>query len=81
MKITLRSSGVSDLVSFEMGVDTKLLNFPLHNIIFSQIYFLADNLNNYLFFFFSFSLVIPFLFYLNMCEIFQNLEKKLDTGR
>ena len=74
--IQILKSDITNLFSFEMGVDTKLLNFPLHHIIFSQIYFLADNFNNYLFFFFCFSLVIPFLFYLNMCEIFQNLEKR-----
>jgi len=74
--IQILRSDITNLFSYEMGVDTKLLNFPLHHIIFSQIYFLADNFNNYLFFFFCFSLVIPFLFYLNMCEIFQNLEKR-----
>jgi hypothetical protein len=74
--IQILRSDITNLFSFEMGVDTKLLNFPLHHIIFSQIYFLADNFNNYLFFFFCFSLTIPFLVYLNISEVFENLNKR-----
>ncbi len=49
-----------------MGVDTKLLNYPLHNIIFSQLYFLADDIKDYLLIYFCLSLIIPYLFFLNL---------------
>jgi hypothetical protein len=53
---------INNLFLYEMGIDTRLINFPLHNIIFSQIYFLADNLNNYLLFFLIMSLFLPYIF-------------------
>ena len=36
--IQILRQDILNLFSYEMGVDTKLLNYPLHNIIFSQIY-------------------------------------------
>ena len=33
----------SNLFTIQMGVDTNLINFPLHNIIISQLYFLTNN--------------------------------------
>ena len=59
-----------------MGRDTKLINFPLHNIIFSQIYFLADNLKNYLHFFFLMSIFLPYVFYKNLNLIFKKTNKE-----
>ena len=60
-----------------MGSDVKLINFPLHHIIISQTFFLNDRIENYLFFYFCFSLFIPFLFFINLCEIFNNIDKKI----
>ena len=42
-----------------LGLDSKLLNFPLHHIIISQIPFINKNLNAFNFFYFiSFTLFI-----------------------
>ena len=67
---------IKNLFLYEMGKDTKLINFPLHNIIFSQIYFLTDNLKNFLFFFLIVSLFLPYIFYKNLFLIFKKLDKK-----
>ena len=60
-----------------MGSDINLIHFPIHHIIFSQLYFLSDSVQNYLSFYFYFSLVIPFLFYLNLVQIFKDIDKKV----
>jgi len=67
---------LNNLLIYEMGKDTKLINFPLHNIIFSQIYFLADNLKKYLLFFFLMSLILPYIFYKNLNLIYKNINKE-----
>ena len=66
-----------NLFSYKMGNDVKLINFPLHHIIVSQTFFLNDKIENYLFFYLCFSLFLPLLFYLNLCEIFDNIDKKI----
>ena len=58
-----------------MGVDTNLINFPLHNIIFSQIYFFNDSLKNYLLIVFIFSLSLPIIFFLCLRTRFKNINK------
>ena len=65
----------SNLFTIQMGVGTNLINFPLHNIIISQLYFLTDNIKVYLFFYFCFSLTIPWLFYLCLVEKFNRQNK------
>jgi len=60
-----------------MGVDTRLLNYPLHNIIFSQLYFLANDIKKYLFIYFCLSLIIPYLFFLNLSIVFKKTNKYL----
>jgi len=60
-----------------MGVDTKLLNYPLHNIIFSQLYFVADDIKKYLFIYFCLSLIIPYLFFLNLSLALKKTNKYL----
>ena len=67
---------LNNLLIYEMGKDTNLINFPLHNIIFSQIYFLADNLKKYLLFFFLMSLILPYIFYKNLNLIYKNINKE-----
>ena len=59
-----------------MGKDVKLIHTPLHHIIISQIFFLNDKIENYLFFYLCFSLLVPYLFYLNLREIFHDINKK-----
>ena len=60
-----------------MGVDTKLLNYPLHNIIFSQLYFLSDDIKKYLLIYFCLSLIIPYLFFLNLSIALKKTNKYL----
>ncbi len=75
--IQILRQDILNLFSYEMGVDTKLLNYPLHNIIFSQIYFLADDIQKYLFVYFCFSLIIPYLFFLNLSVALKKTNKYL----
>lgn len=75
--IQVLKENFNNLFSYEMGNDIKLINFPLHHIIVSQIFFLNDNIQNYLFFYLCFSLFIPYLFYLNLFEIFNDIDKKI----
>ena len=77
----IRDVGLFNILEIEtgekssVGVDSKLLNFPLHHIIFSQIYFINDNLNAYLSFYFVLCLSIPYLFYLCCKERFHDIDK------
>ena len=58
------------------GIDSKLLNFPLHHIIFSQIFFINKNLNAYLNLIFIISFLVPLLFYICCAKRFVEIEKK-----
>jgi len=58
------------------GLDSKLLNFPLHHIIVSQIPIINKNLNAYLNIFFFISIIIPYLFYRCCVERFKDIDKK-----
>ena len=71
--INLLKKDLSNLISSQLGVDTyaKLINFPLHHIIFSQLSFLKD-INHYLLFFFIFSLFVPIIFYKSLKIHFSN---------
>jgi len=71
--ITYLKESIINLFKLEMGVDTNLLNFPLHNIIFSQIYFFNDSLKNYLFIVFIISLLLPIIFFLCLRTKFKNI--------
>ena len=57
------------------GLDSKLLNFPLHHIIFSQIYLINSNKIFFQNFYFILSFLIPFLFYLCCKERFTKIYK------
>ena len=70
----LLNSNINNLLLIELGKDTTLKNFPLHNIIFSQFDYLAKNMKNYLLIFFLFSFLIPFIFYLSLKEKFKNID-------
>ena len=73
--ITYLKENIANLFEIEMGVDTILINFPLHNIIFSQIYFFNDSLKNYLFIVFITSLLLPIIFFLCLRTRFKNINK------
>ena len=73
--ITYLKENIANLFKLEMGVDTNLINFPLHNIIFSQIYFFNDSLKNYLLIVFIFSLSLPIIFFLCLRTRFKNINK------
>ena len=73
--ITYLKEDITNLFKLEMGVDTNLINFPLHNIIFSQIYFFNDSLKNYLFIVFIVSLLLPIIFFLCLKTRFNNINK------
>ncbi len=66
---------LQNIILYTMGEDTKLINFPLHNIIFSQFYILTENIKNYLNFYFVFSMLMPFFFYLCLREKFKEINK------
>ena len=66
---------LQNLILYTMGEDTNLINFPLHNIIFSQFYILTENIKNYLNFYFVFSMLMPFFFYLCLREKFKEINK------
>ena len=71
--INLLKKDLSNLISQQLGVDiyAKLINFPLHHIIFSQLSFLKS-INQYLLFFFIFSLFVPIIFYKSLQNHFSN---------
>ena len=73
--ITYLKENIANLLKLEMGVDTNLINFPLHNIIFSQIYFFNDSLKNYLIIVFVTSLLLPIIFFLCLRNKFKNINK------
>ena len=74
--ITLLKKDLSNLISNELGLDlsAKLINFPFHHIIVSQLFFIKD-IHQYLLFFFLFSLFVPVVFYKSLKKRFPN--KKL----
>ena len=73
--IKILREDISNLFLYEMGVDAKLLNYPLHHIIFSQLYLLSDDIKKYLLVYFCFSLTLPYIFYLNLSSIFKEINK------
>jgi len=73
--IQLLKEDVNNLILYELGVDTKLLNYPLHHLIVSQIPILNSNLKIYLSIFFIISLFLPVLFYKCLIIKFENINK------
>ena len=60
---------------YELGKDNKLLNYPLHHIIISQIPIIGSNLKVYLLSYFLLSLTLPIFFYKCLIIRFQYVEK------
>ena len=74
--IKLLKDDLSNLFKLTLGVDekAKLINFPLHHIIFSQLFFI-ETLSQYLITFFILSFLLPIIFYRILKKNFQNLNK------
>ena len=73
--IRLLSENIRNLLSYELGVEEKILSYPLHHIIISQIPIVNSDLKIYLLFYFLFSLTLPILFYRCLILRFPNMNK------
>jgi len=74
--INLLKDDLSNLLKLTLGVDekAKLINFPLHHIIFSQLFF-TKTIDNYLITLFLISFFLPIIFFKILKNSFQNLDK------
>ena len=72
--ILLLKEDLNNLFYFKMGEDTKLINFPLHHIIFSKLSFI-DSINKYLLSIFIICLFFPIIFYFSLTKRFKNFNK------
>ena len=67
---------LNNLFIYTLGDDTNLINYPLHNLIFSQLDFIKS-INNYLITILAISLILPLIFYLSLKTRFKNLDKSV----
>ena len=74
--IQLLKKDINNLFLYELGVDFKLLNYPLHHLIVSQIPIISSNLKIYLSVFFIISLFLPLLFYKCLIIKYENINKE-----
>ena len=74
--IQLLREDINNLIIYELGVDFKLLNYPLHHLIVSQIPIINSNLKIYLLVFFIISLFLPVLFYKCLVIKYENINKE-----
>jgi len=74
--IQLLKKDINNLILYELGVDYKLLNYPLHHLIVSQIPVINSNLKIYLSIFFIISLFLPILFYKCLILKYENINKE-----
>ena len=74
--IQLLKNDINNLFIYELGVDYKLLNYPLHHLIISQIPFVNSNLKIYLLIFFIISLFLPVLFYKCLVIKYENISRE-----
>ena len=65
---------LSNLFILTLGEDSKLINYPLHHLIFSQLNFI-HSLNTYLITILVVSLFLPLILYFSLKERFDNLDK------
>ena len=73
-------AGLKDSLGILLQDDIYMQNayphhFPLHHIIISRFNFLSSDMNNYLNFYFIFSLFLPILFYFCIDNRFPEIEK------
>jgi len=73
--IQILRENIGNLLLYELGKDHKLLNYPLHHIIISQIPIVSSNLRIYLLIYFLLSLTLPILFYKCLILRFPNISK------
>ena len=74
--IQLLREDINNLIIYELGVDFKLLNYPLHHLIVSQIPIVNSNLKIYLLVFFIISLFLPVLFYKCLVVKYEKINKE-----
>ena len=74
--IQILKEDINNLFTYELGVDYKLLNYPLHHLIVSQIPFVNSSLKIYLLAFFIISLFLPILFYRCLIIRYGNISKE-----
>ena len=65
---------LGNLFEITLGVDSNLINFPLHHLIFSQLNFI-NSLNSYLISVLIISFFLPLILYFSLKERFENLNK------
>tara|TARA_B100000035_G_scaffold315107_1_gene333921 strand:+ start:1402 stop:2703 length:1302 start_codon:yes stop_codon:yes gene_type:complete len=64
----------TNLFTITLGVDSNLINFPLHHLIFSQFNFI-NSLDSYLISVLIISFFLPLILYFSFKEHFENLNK------
>ena len=67
---------LNNLLIMTLGDDTNLINYPLHNLIFSQLSFI-NSLNTYLITVLIISLFLPYIFYLTLKNHFEVIDKSI----
>ena len=70
------NTNLNNLFILEAGKDYRLLNFPLHHIIISRFDILSNSVENYLNFYFIFSLILPVIFFLTLKKIHSDINYK-----
>ena len=75
--IRLLSDSIANLWRYELGVEEKILSYPLHHIIISQIPIVNSSLSIYLLFYFLLSLTLPILFYRCLILRFPSVNKDI----
>ena len=65
---------MNNLLNLTLGDDTNLINYPLHNLIFSQFDFI-NSLDSYLISVFAISFFLPIILYFSLRERFQIINK------
>ena len=74
--IILLKENLINLINLRLGEDVNLINYPLHNLIFSQLNF-VNSLNTYLISVLAISFLLPIILYFLLKERFENLDKSI----
>ena len=67
---------VGNLFILRLGEDVRLINYPLHHLIFSQFNFI-NSLNSYLVSVLIISFFLPLIFYFTLKERFKGLDRSI----
>ncbi len=67
---------LNNLFTITLGVDSNLINFPLHHLIFSQLNFI-NSINTYLISVLIISFLLPLISYFLLKERFEDLDKSI----